>query len=108
MTVKELETQLLALTPAEKAEAIQILARSINNRWRGITKTPGVCGGDACIAGTRIPVWVLVNARNLGISESQLLYDYPTLNAADLANAWVYAEANSQEIQSAIRDNEED
>jgi len=25
MTVKELETQLLALTPAEKAEAIQIL-----------------------------------------------------------------------------------
>ena len=108
MTVKELETQLLALTPADKAEAIQILARSINNRWRGITKTPGVCGGDACIAGTRIPVWVLVNARNLGISESQLLYDYPTLTAADLANAWVYAEANPQEIQSAIRDNEED
>jgi len=107
MTVKELETQLIALTPAEKAEAIQILARSINNRWRGITKTPGVCGGYACIAGTRIPVWVLVNARNLGISESQLLYDYPTLNAADLANAWVYAEANPQEIQSAIRDNVE-
>jgi uncharacterized protein (DUF433 family) len=24
----------------------------------GIERTPGVCGGDACIAGTRIPVWV--------------------------------------------------
>ena len=107
MSVKELETQLLALTLAEKAAAIQILARRINKSWRGITKTPGVCGGDACIAGTRIPVWVLVNARNLGISESQILYDYPTLNAADLANAWVYAEANTQEIQSAIRDNVE-
>jgi len=108
MTVKELETQLLALTSAEKAEVIQILARSINNRWRGISKKPGVCGGDACITGTRIPVWVLVNARNLGISESQLLYDYPTLSATDLTNAWVYAEANHFEIETAIRDNEED
>ncbi|MGK7900523.1 MAG: DUF433 domain-containing protein [Hormoscilla sp.] len=108
MIVKELETQLLALTAAEKADVIQILARSINNRWRGISKTPGVCGGDACITGTRIPVWVLVNARNLGISESQLLYDYPTLSATDLTNAWVYAEANHLEIETAIRDNEED
>ena len=108
MTVKELETQLLALTPAEKAEAIQILARSINNRWRGITNTPGVCGGDACIAGTRIPVWVLVGYRRLGVSESELLHAYPTLSATDLANAWVYAEANFSEIETAIRDNEEE
>jgi len=55
-----------------------------------------------------MPVWVLVNARNLGISESQLLYDYPTLSATDLTNAWVYAEANHLEIETAIRDNEED
>jgi len=108
MTVKELETQLLALTPAEKAEAIQILARSMNNRWRGITKTPGVCGGDACIAGTRIPVWVLVGYRRLGVRESELLHSYPTLSATDLTNAWVYAEANSSEIETAIQDNEEE
>ena len=108
MTVKELETQLLALTPAEKAEVIQILTSSLNKNWRGITKTLGVCGGDACIAGTRIPIWVLVNARNLGISESQLLYDYPTLTATDLANAWVYANVNSEEIETAIAENEED
>ena len=84
MTIKQLETQLLALSPTEKTEAIQLLAHSLNQNWRGITKTRDVCGGDACIAGTRIPVWVLVNARNLGISESQLLYDYPTLTAIDL------------------------
>ena len=108
MTVKELETQLLALTPAEKAEAIEILARSMNKRWRGITKTPGVCGGDACIAGTRIPVWVLVGYRRLGVSESELLHSYPTLSATDLTNAWVYAEANSSEIETAIQDNEEE
>ncbi|WP_445242043.1 DUF433 domain-containing protein [Microcoleus sp. LEGE 07076] len=24
------------------------------------SKTPGLCGGDACIGNTRIPVWSLV------------------------------------------------
>src|SRR5262249_37719114 len=32
---------------------------------KGIEKTAGVCGGSARIAGTRIPVWQLVEARNL-------------------------------------------
>ncbi|MDY6806043.1 MAG: DUF433 domain-containing protein [Cyanobacteriota bacterium] len=109
MTVQELESQLLALTPAEKAEAIEILSRSIDKSksWRFITKTPGVCGGDACIEGTRIPVWLLVNARRLGISEGQLLYDYPTLSATDLVNAWVYANAYPEEIETAILEQEE-
>ncbi len=89
MTIKQLETQLLASSPTEKSAAIHILSHSLNPNWRGITKTRNVCGCDACIAGTRIPVWVLVNARNIGISESQLLYDYPTLTASDLANAWI-------------------
>lgn len=108
MTLKELEPQLLALTIAEKAQGIQLLAQSLSNTWKGIEKTPGVCGGDACIANTRIPVWVLVNARSLGISEAELLYDYPTLSATDLANAWTYAEAYPDEIEIAIRENEED
>lgn len=72
MTLQRLEPELLALTPNEKAQAIQILSQSLGNPWRGIEKIPGVCGGDACITGTRIPIWVLVNARNLGISEAQL------------------------------------
>ncbi len=106
MSLKDLEAQLLSLSPAEKLEAIQILSHSLSQNWRGITKTPGVCGGDACIEGTRIPVWVLVQAHNLGMSETQLLYDYPTLSATDLANAWVYASANPEEIETAIRENE--
>jgi uncharacterized protein (DUF433 family) len=108
MTLQNLEPQLLALTPSEKTQAIQILAQSLGNHWRGIEKTPGVCGGDACIGLTRIPVWVLVNARNLGISEAQLLKDYPSLSATDLANAWVYAAAKHEEIATAIRENEEE
>jgi uncharacterized protein (DUF433 family) len=108
MTLQNLELELLALTPNEKAQAIQILAQSLDSHWRGIEKTSGVCGGDACITDTRIPVWVLVNARNLGISEAQLLQDYPSLSATDLANAWVYTTVNKEEIVTAIQENEQD
>jgi uncharacterized protein (DUF433 family) len=108
MTIQNLEPQLLALTSNEKAQAMQILAQSLDKSWRGVEKTPGVCGGDACIALTRIPVWVLVNARSLGIGEAQLLKDYPTLSATDLTNAWVYATVHPDEIAIAIRENEAD
>jgi uncharacterized protein (DUF433 family) len=106
MQSKELEAQLLVLTSTDKAEAIQILTKTLSKKTLGITKTAGVCGGDACIAQTRIPVWLLVESRNLGITEAQLLDDYPHLSAADLVNAWAYANAYPEEIEEAIRKNE--
>jgi uncharacterized protein (DUF433 family) len=42
----------------------------------------------------------------LEISETQLLQDYPHINAADLVNAWSYADAYSEEIAAAIRANQ--
>lgn len=107
MTLKELEAKLLSLTPAEKVQAIQILAQSLANTWSGIEKTPGVVGGDARIAGTRIPVWSLINYRRLGASDAQILEDFPTLDAGNLVNAWAYANAHPDEIEAAIRENEE-
>ncbi len=106
MTRQELENQLLTLTPSEKAEIIQSLTKTISTGAKGITKTPGVCGGEACIAGTRIAVWLLIEARRLGISEAQLLQDYPHISAADLVNAWAYADAYPQEMEAVIRANE--
>jgi len=41
MTIQELEAQLLALTPIDKAEAISILTQSLKNSGRPITKTLG-------------------------------------------------------------------
>jgi uncharacterized protein (DUF433 family) len=73
----------------------------------GIEKTDGVCGGSARIAGTRIPVWQLVAARDLGAREAQLLLDYPSLRAQDLVNAWSYAQFHRDEIEAAIRENED-
>lgn len=106
MALRDLETQLLALSLAEKAEAIQLLLKSILHTWAGIEKTPGICGGDARIANTRIPVWVLVQARKLGSSEAEILQDYPSLTATDLANAWAYAMANAEEVEAAIQAND--
>lgn len=106
MTSQELENQIRALLPAEKAAIILNLTQTINIEAKGITKTPGVCGGEACITGTRIAVWLLAEARRLGITEAQLLQDYPHISAADLVNAWIYADAYSEEIEVAIRKNE--
>lgn len=38
-----------------------------------IQKTPGVCGGEACVAGTRIAVWMLVEARRAGCKDEEIL-----------------------------------
>lgn len=107
MILKELEAQLSALTPAEKAEAIQMLVSNLTHSGLGIQKTPGVMGGDACIGRTRIPVWLLVSYRRQGASDANILEGYPQLSAADLVNAWAYAEAHPDEIEGAIREQDE-
>ena len=106
MTPKELEPQLLALSEQEKAQVVQLLSQGKIVKGRGIEKTPGVCGGSACIAGTRITVWGLVEAQRAGYSEAELLTSYPSLSATDLANAWAYAEAFSDEIETEIIEND--
>jgi uncharacterized protein (DUF433 family) len=107
MTLKELEPQLLALTNDEKAQVVQLLSPGKITLGRGIEKTSDVCGGAACIAGTRITVWGLVESRRLGYSEADLLTSYPSLCATDIANAWAYAEAFPDEIETEIRENNE-
>jgi uncharacterized protein (DUF433 family) len=69
-----------------------------------IQKKTGVCGGEACLGDRRIPVWVLVNARRLGIPEHQLLADYP-LTGEDLHAAWDYYVLHPGEIDAAIARN---
>jgi uncharacterized protein (DUF433 family) len=74
-----------------------------------IRKTPNVLGGDARIGDRRIAVWMLVRDRQLGLSDAEIKKEYlPPLTNAELAAAWKYAEQNREEIDRAIRDNEED
>jgi uncharacterized protein (DUF433 family) len=81
-------------------------AEPVSATTDGITKTPGVCGGNACIRGRRIPVWVLVEARRLGMTEARLLEAHPTLSSEDLGAAWDYAAANASEIERNIWENQ--
>ncbi len=72
-----------------------------------ISKKPGRCGGDTCIRDTRITVWGLVAYRRLGMDSSQILHAVHGLTPADLEAAWDYAAANAEEIDQAIRENEQ-
>lgn len=94
------------LTRAEKAQVLQWLVRDLGDAFPGVENIPGVSGGEPCIVRTRIPVWVLVQARRLGTSEADLLEAYPTLRAEDLANAWAYHRSHREEIEQQILENE--
>ena len=94
------------MTAAEKAELLQWIARDIGGVYPGIESVPGVMGGEPCVVRTRIPVWVLVQGRILGMREAEILDAYPTLRAQDLANAWAYYRANKDEIDRQIDENE--
>jgi uncharacterized protein (DUF433 family) len=71
-----------------------------------IESIPGVAGGEPCIACTRIPVWLLEQARRLGATEAELLRAYPDLKSADLVDAWAYARTHRAEIDKLIEENE--
>ncbi len=107
MSLKEIEAQLSGLTAAEKAELLKRLALDLTHTWPGIDKIPGVAGGAACIAHTRIPVWSLEGYRRLGWSEAKILENFPSLRASDLVNAWAYIDAHPEEIERALQENEQ-
>lgn len=104
--LEEAERLLADLTRAEKARVLQWVVQDLAGAVPGIESDPGVCGGDACIVRTRVPVWLLEQARRLGTSEAELLRSYPTLRAEDLANAWSYVRAHREETDRQITENE--
>lgn len=104
--LRETKKLLAKMTRAEKAQVLQWVVRDLGDAFPGIESVPGVSGGEPCIVRTRIPVWVLVQARHLGTSEADLLKAYPTLRAEDLTNAWAYYRSHTEEIEQQIRENE--
>jgi len=105
-TLKETELAIAGLSKAEKAQLLKWLARDVENAFPGVEKNPQVMGGAACIRQTRIPVWLLEQARRQGVSEIDLLRNYPGLTAQDLVNAWEYIGSHKEEIENHIRENE--
>jgi uncharacterized protein (DUF433 family) len=73
-----------------------------------IRKTPGVCGGAACIGATRIPVWLIVSFIKQGETEKGLLQSYPQLTDEHLRLARDYYRHHKDEIDRNIREQDDD
>ena len=109
MTILEEAEKLLArMSKDEKAQLLQKVAQDLGSPFSRIDSTPDVCGGEPRIVRTRIPVWVLEQARRQGATETDLLRAYPALRPEDLTNAWKYVRTHQDEIDAQIRDNEAD
>jgi uncharacterized protein (DUF433 family) len=103
MTLKDLESQLLALTPIEKHRAIELLTQSLASTQPETAPPPEISSGEAYIANTQIAIWELVNAQDLGCSDRDLLQMHPQLTQRDLDTAWEYADAHPDEIRLALQ-----
>lgn len=107
MTAFEQVRELIpTMSSQEKLSLIGLLAQELNTAFPGIERTPGICGGSARVAGSRIPVWAIVRYKQLGANDAELLQAYPTIRADDLSNALAYYRANQEEIHAEIVENE--
>jgi uncharacterized protein (DUF433 family) len=56
-----------------------------------ITIEPGKRSGQPCIRGMRITVWEVLDWMAAGMSENEILSDYPELEPADYRSIFEYA-----------------
>jgi uncharacterized protein (DUF433 family) len=74
-----------------------------------ITKTPGVCGGRACIAGHRIRVMDIVVWHEVrGMSAAKIVEEiFPSITQADVHAALAYYFDNVEDIQKDFQNDQE-
>lgn len=56
-----------------------------------LTSDPGICGGEICAAGTRIPVTVILDNLAEGAAKDEILSSYPSLRPEHIDAALAYA-----------------
>ena len=73
-----------------------------------ITKTPGVCGGRACIAGHRIRVQdIVVWHEKRGYSPDEIVDMFAGITLGDVYAALTYYFDNRQEIEAEFKRSDE-
>lgn len=70
-----------------------------------IVRTPGVCGGRAHIAGSRVSVRTVAELHRAGESVAEISATYPHLDPAALYDAISYYLDHRAEIETEIRAN---
>lgn len=106
-TLADTLNAIAGLPRADRASLLRALSEELFDAFPGIEATAGVCGGEPRIVRTRIPVRLLIEARQAGLTESALLAAYPTLTAEDLVNSWHYYRGHGAEIDRLITENQE-
>jgi uncharacterized protein (DUF433 family) len=104
--LEKAQSAVAALSRAEKVRVLEWIVRDLSESFPGIESGPAIAGGEARILRTRIPVWTLVRARQLGVTEAEILRCFPALRAEDLVHAWSYYGSRRDEIERQIQDNE--
>jgi uncharacterized protein (DUF433 family) len=67
---------------------------------RRITVNPGVRSGKPCIKGTRITVYDVLEYLAGGMTEAQLLSDFPDLAREDIRASLAFAAARERRVNS--------
>jgi len=65
-----------------------------------ITVVPGQRSGQPCIRGLRVTVWDLLDMLASGMTEDEILDDYPYLEKADFPAVYAYASQAGRESVS--------
>ena len=71
-----------------------------------IVRTPGICGGEPRVDGTRVPVRCIVIELRLQGDLAGIQRAYPGLKTRIVGEALAFYEANREEIDHLIEDNE--
>lgn len=72
-------------------------------RYPRITVDPGKMGGTPCIRGLRIPVATVLGLLAEGLTDLEILAEYPDLETEDLHEALRYAAAAVDEREIPLR-----
>ena len=69
-----------------------------------IVVDPGICHGQACVRGTRLPVHQIVGMLASGDTIEELLAEYPFLEREDVLACLRYAAALAEEQVTPLAD----
>ena len=62
-----------------------------------ISVDPSICGGQACIKGTRVPVYAVLDFLGAGNTIDEILAEYPQITREDIRAALEYASLLARE-----------
>jgi len=66
----------------------QEIGKKLSHR---IVSDPNICGGEPCVAQTRIPVWVVLSHLAAGEDTEAVLRNFPRLSKDDIQACLEYA-----------------